>query len=915
MDRPESGRAKSAGPTRRHDARKNRKTKAPPDGRSRKAGPNGRPSPSNGESQIRPSPFLNPSPPEFWHGIGVFPNALDSLDRANRVAEDAAAALAGLGVGNLSMFCERALIAKPEDSTDRVLASVLLANGDAETVVHLREFLRRRTDVVEQTFAAAFTRREQHGIETQVRDLSRRRTEVLKPLSKLLLLYQKCPDRLHDVQAQSLWLSRPTSFEYQATPAIQTRFITRLKSREDDLRRLVSGALGGRGVKLIGSRKSRDGLTTFAFFREYTGKVRPDFRSNFNVHYGCGLLMFGIDAAGSRLIVKSGNRAVAQAVSNFIGQEAGVEFTLVHDEVFGDYDCEEFRDRVLGGYPSDPGIEIIAADFARSGFGNHGSLTLGRPFLQPSIRSELEHLSHEGLVEIRGPSDVTSLSVLFRGQSVVVTATTVAGGAVRLTFDDSRWEQGARIDFEQAFFGAFGVPLNRLLDPARTALGTLAVYANLLSLAVEDDVQPYQEDGFQVLLEAGIVKRVPIAMRMCDNNLCPSRNVPVDDPTRTTCLHCDHEIQHCTVDRLERDQSKTAIYVAGIFDASGDWRLAEGARELAKNRFFELRRRRPNGREDAVCMLISDRPSAKLKGIFQRTGLPLLLVQSHTDARHVYVDDDGIGHIGLAYLLAAQDSQSTKEECHNLCREVLKRLLQNHEERILKAARLSYERLKDRAVTFTGDSYESDIFNLLRSVFPYTHDLGRRGHIEPDGFVCLPTYESESIDDVGSWNWSYDAKYSAKATGYHLDIEECRKIIQYIGKLRRNRLALFGADRKVRGHVVIANEMDESEISRVAGIVFGKDGVHKSNRDVRLLLMREAFVLRLYEGVRDNVEAIARRRAFVTDETAKLLASAPAERYLILGEPEAAKLIEAVLALPEIESNVDPAALLESLTD
>jgi hypothetical protein len=877
-----------------------------------------RPKVASASNGSPPGIFLAAQPPTYWHDLGIYPEALGPLGRLDTVPAESLRALNGLGIGNLRLLCEQSGIARPDDASEAVLGQLLLSASDPATPIHLREFLKRRTEAVETVFEHALRVKRRTSLATSVRELSPRRAEVLKPLTKLILLYREDPQLLVQIHGEALWQSRTTSFEFRAPAPLPSQFPRAISQRVDELKLKFSKAAGRREIKYLGTRKLTDGTTVYAFVREYNPVVRQDFHKNYVVYYGCGLLLFGIDPSRSRIFVKTGSRGIADELADFIQSTFSVELSLVYNEVFSDYTIEDLGLRVLGGYQENQGIEIIAAAFARSGFESHGSISLGAPLLQPSIRKDLEHLRHDDLVEIRSPADVASLTLTFRGRPIVVSSVVVEGGAVRFSYDDAGWNTQMADDFGAAFSSAFGIPLNRLLHPGRAMFGSVGIFASLLGLTDEDSVQGYQEEYLAKLLERELVQREPLASRICRSNLCSNRNRPVDDETRHTCPQCSGELHDWQYNRLVRNDGRVADFVANALDDADDWTLHGEERKLDKWKYYELRRQQPGGREDFVCMILTDRAAVPAKRVFQRTGLPLLMVRTHTDSRYAYVDDDGIAHVSLAYLLSADESPATKAQRKDLCRGVLQQLVHNHEERILRAARLSYARLLATGNELTGDQYEDDVFNLLRSIFPYTYRLGKRGEVEPDGFVCVPQYENESIEDVGSWNWSYDAKHTdtrKRKNGYDLNIDEARKIAHYVKKLRRSRTALFGKNRRARAHILISNQLPEKRMQRAAETVFGADGVGPKCADIRLLLMKQDFLVSLYESVRDKYEQLVRRRPFFCDDFIELIQSTPQAGYRILARADAEALINSVLEKPEVEANVDPKALAKSLPD
>ncbi len=344
----------------------------------------------------------------------------------------------------------------------------------------------------------------------------------------------------------------------------------------------------------------------------------------------------------------------------------------------------------------------------------------------------------------------------------------------------------------------------------------------------------------------------------------------------------------------------------------GQFKL-ENAHELDGQEYFPLRVPNENGSEATICLLLHDHLPAAVQKAFDRTGLPVLAVHATTDERHVFVDDEARGHASLAYLLAAGRDEEGRAEAIQLVGDTIQRLLRSHEHRIQRAAKMAYDRIVSPSVTMSGDDYEVDVFSILRVMFPYTYQLGRKGKVEPDGYVCLPNYQSNSIRDVGSWNWSYDSKYSSRNQGYDFNIDECRKVTQYLKKLSSNRRALFGDKQRPRAHVIISNHLAHARMKKCAEHVLGKNGVSGEARQIRLVLMEQSFLVRLFERVQDNLDAIRRRRPFFGDELIALLESTAVGSYRTIDGNDADKLVNAVLLMDPIESNVDEKALLESL--
>jgi hypothetical protein len=179
--------------------------------------------------------------------------------------------------------------------------------------------------------------------------------------------------------------------------------------------------------------------------------------------------------------------------------------------------------------------------------------------------------------------------------------------------------------------------------------------------------------------------------------------------------------------------------------------------------------------------------------------------------------------------------------------------------------------------------------------------------------VCLPEYEQNAMEGVETWNWSYDAKHSDKAGGYDLNIEERRKIVNYIEKFRA-KIAFWEKSTKLRAHVIISNKLTEAKMKSTAEFVFDEaSGVKKGNRDVRLVLMRQEFLTRLYELVAEKKDDYQRRRPFFGNLLVKLLERERDDGYSVLDKDDAERLFQELLKVRPVEKAMTEGELISGL--
>jgi hypothetical protein len=249
--------------------------------------------------------FITATAADFWTSVGIFEEALRRKADIDELLADVRRQLATLGPANLRLLCEQASVPRALKAGSFDMVNALLVEADDNTLIHLREFLRRRTEAIEEVFDATFTETQRNGLEGDLNNLcDSGRNETLKPLTKLLLLYRKEPDRLFDAFYLQLWRSRTTYLEFEADKKFPKRVADTLVASSSRLLKLIKAALSKDGVRLLGIHPLPDDTVVVVLHREFSPTIKRDFREEYNVHFGCGIIVFGVNADHDRLVVK-----------------------------------------------------------------------------------------------------------------------------------------------------------------------------------------------------------------------------------------------------------------------------------------------------------------------------------------------------------------------------------------------------------------------------------------------------------------------------------------------------------------------------------------------------------------------------------------------------------------------------------
>ena len=283
----------------------------------------------------------------------------------------------------------------------------------------------------------------------------------------------------------------------------------------------------------------------------------------------------------------------------------------------------------------------------------------------------------------------------------------------------------------------------------------------------------------------------------------------------------------------------------------------------------------------------------------------------------------GIAHLGFAYAVSAYlhaeetsyDSEvwtRFAEDCQN----TRNRLVRQREAAVLRSAEHSQDRLKkkdsetDKQYNANGQDFETDVYNLLRCIFPYTHKWG--GANRPDGMCSLLFAETADASQITKFNWSYDAKHSWGDKGYDFGIDEKRKVFDYVEKLCKQK-ELQSQGNRLDAHVIISNNVSDSKIADCARYLAEEHRLGKRDPSILLVLMTQAFLTTLYEEFSKHRDEIAKRWTYLSEKMAGIMIEENADGFVRLDREEAKAIIEWVTSQTAIEIPADAKKVKEGM--
>jgi hypothetical protein len=859
------------------------------------------------EKPVASATWLHPQDERYWERLQIFPNAVTKSPARSDYQRKALRQYERLGRANLLWIANQAGIAFQKTDSTKQLAQRLLSSSLGTEFLYLATFFRPRVNAVAEYFDAHTSRLKGAALEAEIKNLSIGGMETPKPLTKLIAAFSIDPASLEAIHYCYAWRKLPTLFEFSPEKELPAQPIRKLAGRIKVLATQLGKIKQGEQYTYFGCKDLQQHITVFVLHRKYPASVKPDYESKFRLQHDYSMVVFALDTQRKRLLVKVVNRAIAEAIASWAETELNTPFIRAGGKIFGEYDPQSVETSLLGGYDESYEMDLTGISFRHSFAPNHSRITLAAQQFSKGVREDLLWMKDERMLRLRSLADIEFLKLRFDGLEAEIACIVEKNGAIRLQLDDSHMLDGRAEQFKEVFHKVFGIPLGQLIDPTLLTMGAAEIYHFLLSGVRESDLLDYHKEALVKLLGTGLLKKIEERVGRCtDLNCAPGRTQFITDENLTRCPACHGQLDWQTATRYLEDP-KAAISIARkLLGQASKWKMDSVERAFESKKFYRLHPKRNPNRN--VCVFVNNRLNATKVEALQRANFPILVVHPQGAHRLPSIDAHGVAHIGLPYALSAYEDKPTWKAYQKSFRDVLRRLQRSEQERVLRASRASWEMLEHQPADYDDRKYESDIFNLLRSMFPYTVKWG--GGNKPDGFCSLVYFPGNDLRHPAHFNLSYDAKYSDDI--YAFGIGEFDQMFRYVRLLHQpKRLKSLG--NQYDAHVIITNSMDQSAMKNAADYLWSQHRLGSEQTDFMLVFMRDGFLRRLWQRVRENETAFSQRSTYLPEYLVRLIKTKQELGYTLLDRVEAEELVAEVLAQPELELPPDHDGLKSDL--
>jgi hypothetical protein len=854
-----------------------------------------------------PCGWLQGQTEDFWVRLQVYPDAIRHTETSEEYEHKARSILQKSGTGNLRYLCKSAGVRfrASGDSSDQ-LATHLFQSDSRTELIYLATFLRSRVTAVVEFFDEIATSADRAALEAEVASESTHRPETPKPFTKLVWMFRSNPMLLEAIQFRHAWRRLPTVFTYTVPTGLSAKAVTELSSNIQALIVVLDKLKSGESYASFGQKNLIGRITVFVLHRCFPPSVKSDYQNSYRLQHDFSIVTFAVDAATSTFLIKVANRSVSDAIRQWINDTLKVTLHDAGASLFSNYKPESVEDAFLGGYDELLGIDVVGITFRYSFGPNHSPLTLKSNSFSRSVREDLSWLKQSHVVRLRSLAEIEQLILRFEGHEVEVTGEVEKGGSIRFHLSDKNLTEETAASLRTAFREAFHVPLDQSIDPTMLTMGPSEIYHFLLSGVSEEQVLPYQKAWLAVLIEKGLLKTVEGKMAKCTNLNCSSHSQLLSDTSLLECGTCQGPLKWEEYRRYEEDKKMQVRIVREFLQKATGWKLDPTLRSFESHKFHRLTS--PKNPSQTVGFFINDRLSPGKVETFHRAMFPLIVIHPLGQQILPVIDIGGIAHIGLPSLIAARDTDDDWKKLRSGCADVLKRLLRMEKERVMRTSRASYDTIRSRAAGYDDRNYEADVYNLLRSLFSFTVKWG--GGNKPDGFSSLVFFPNNDLRNSTKFNWSYDAKYTE--TTYPFGIGEFRQMFDYVRRLHApKRLKSLG--NSYDAHVFITNAMEESAMQNAANFMATQHRLGTETPDFLLVFMRDAFLIKLWELVRESESEFDKRGTYLAEFFVSMIRNRMSDGYCLLDAAAAVALVDDVLAENVIQDPVDGEKLTNDL--
>jgi hypothetical protein len=844
---------------------------------------------------------------DYWNSCGVYTDDIDTSTA--QYTEAAHKLLEKSNRNNLLYVCETYGV--PYDSIASIgTLSEAIVGQFGETIVYLCNFAKRRGESIKEQFMATITAPKRTAIQAQINKASKGKDSSISVITMLITLYQHDPEQLIFIFNRSYWRGKQTYYEYKTDTKFPSMAIKELEAGKEDIEKTLVPLNKGKETRFVSARKLNKNLWVFLIQRKYNPVVRDDYERIYSRVTPYGTLVFGIDLANQKIIFKIQNKQIKDAILDWITTTLKLDFKPSWHEPHSSYDANEVQTALLGGYDQGHGIEITGVKLRRSPAPYHSALLLNARTGYPNIREDLAWLRDREVMRLSSLSDLEQLQISYRDQQAIIDVIAEKTGIVRFKHVDVGWDETLQADLQLAFKNCFGLPLNEPIDPRPLMLGHHEIYKFLLACKNTDEFQLFQREAFKELKDAGIVDTKPIEQKRCPSPVCEHRLTVVTDKDQTQCLACQSRLKNETSNQIvhlnERIQE---VVEEALKEATG--LKTQKTIKFETYEFHVLQKGK--GNVEPIYVAYRNQLGAKGKDILSRFAQPVLVVHTSSQSEFTPIDLHGVAHLNLAYILASIRDGEGKAKFK---REVVKQLddlTRSLGIRVNRAAEESFKVVTDNLADSTGQKFETDIFNLLRFLFPNTSQWG--GGDRPDGISTIVCYDNNDMNLPLKFNWSYDTKLTEKEIeGYNLQDGEKRKIWDYIermsGKSPFNR-----EGNKLNAHVIITNSIRKVKCANAVKFVRQSHRLGKKYPHLLLGFMKYDFIARLYERVSSQQEDFRKRQNLLTASVCKKLSTPNDDGYCWMDTATANSICDWVLEQPEIENTIDHDLLVRNMAD
>ncbi|NQU78690.1 hypothetical protein HQ545_02885 [Candidatus Woesearchaeota archaeon] len=627
------------------------------------------------------------------------------------------------------------------------------------------------------------------------------------PFLGLVKLFYEDPDNLSEIRIDYHWrINSSRGLRFRASIPLKEEFF----SNFDKKMRSIAGKLTkktrkGFKHKYLGSVKRGNKLFCLMFRQTADKIIRNIDRNKRNKTASDMLVMLDFD--NDALEIRCKNDTEINRTKLFMENAFRIYFAAPRIDEEMIFDSTRVQTSMRGDVSTaSTGLNLIGAEFNRSQLQGNVPLSVPYNFSNRDVSRAISQLEEMHIVNLDNISYINSFSFVFENKLMIVTVKT-SKEDVCFTLEKGGHDDDYVRRFSDVFEEFSGYKLNHHIKLCESEVDKESLMNTIFMSDRLDNPHDIEIEMVDKLKKIDVIKAKEVQKAQCTH--CKKRSAYYDN---NPCPHCGDQLRpYRNYYEVDINEKGIKEFLSGLLAKEGIELINPAASRKVGRRTFSLMEVEIEHRK--AFILICLKPlSAEIASYFKCSAMPLLIVNVGVTLAEGLIDMNYLSQISLSQLILNVEN-AVKVDLKGK----LKEIVQESNSTIVSRAKDS-EKGMSKGIRSPGNYsprlFEHDSYNIIKLALRNAEKWG----VEMS-FVALPEGISsiDYSDKRGKIKnpFVWDCKLAKKEKPYNLNMDEKRKVCDYIRKMKKHpSLTAFGQELKY--FVLVSNNISDTQMKNAA---------------------------------------------------------------------------------------------------